>query len=89
MHRCLLMEDLIVLVCEELEFDTSSLASVARTTKAFTDPALNVLWRCQESVYHLFQVFPEDIWDTERANTDEEQYILVHYSRPPLYRAQY
>ncbi|KAF7978640.1 hypothetical protein HWV62_45142 [Athelia sp. TMB] len=73
MHRCLSIEELLNLVCEELDgFD--ALPKLARTAKVFQEPALNTLWRRQESMDPLFSALPSDMfirnpreqWDVTR-----------------------
>ncbi|GLB44366.1 hypothetical protein LshimejAT787_1602960 [Lyophyllum shimeji] len=55
--------------------DFATLASVARTCTAFTEVALDALWRDQTSLAPLLQVMPADLWmltlRTEEASTGE------------------
>lgn len=71
MHRCLLVEDLMHLVCEEIDRgDGGGLHSFALTAKALLGPSLSVIWREQHSLYPLFSVLPSDLWD--QYSSDEE-----------------
>ncbi|KAF7977187.1 hypothetical protein HWV62_4427 [Athelia sp. TMB] len=83
MHRCLSIEELLNLVCEELDgFD--ALPKLARTAKVFQEPALNTLWRRQESMDPLFSVLPSDMfirdpreqWDVTRVRKSNEARVL-------------
>ncbi|RDB21841.1 hypothetical protein Hypma_010806 [Hypsizygus marmoreus] len=60
MHHCLFISEIVSLIGENLE--PSTLAKVSRTCRALTDPALNVLWRSQNSLGPLIQVMPSDLW---------------------------
>ncbi|EDR12990.1 uncharacterized protein LACBIDRAFT_323876 [Laccaria bicolor S238N-H82] len=68
-HRCLLVPELFSLVCEVLRPDyktrpiqrSATLASLARTCRAFEGPALDVLWREIEGLRPLLCTMPPDI----------------------------
>ncbi|RDB21918.1 hypothetical protein Hypma_010807 [Hypsizygus marmoreus] len=60
MHHSLLINEITSLIFEEL--DSSTLASIAGTCRAFTDPALDVLWRSQIDIGPLIRVMPGDLW---------------------------
>ena len=72
MHRCLQIQELLSIVFEyvhvprkALEDDplsASSLARLARTCKAFQDPALDILWHSQDSLAPLLKCLPRDAW---------------------------
>ena len=78
MHPCLLSLDIfsnildhaLTLVQDVDPFRSSNmyvpgnptLASLARTCKAFMEPTLDTLWRSQVNLVPLVQTFPEDVW---------------------------
>ena len=72
MHRCLQIQEPLSIVFEyvhiprkALEDDplsASSLARLARTCKAFQDPALDILWHSQYSLVPLLKCLPRDAW---------------------------
>ncbi|KAJ7214901.1 hypothetical protein GGX14DRAFT_609706 [Mycena pura] len=42
---------------------SGDLAALARTSKTFLDPALNSLWRYQDTFLPILQCMPGDLWD--------------------------
>ncbi|KIJ12297.1 hypothetical protein PAXINDRAFT_101297 [Paxillus involutus ATCC 200175] len=64
MHRCLRIKE-ILLEIFELVFTSQSrhpdLASLARTCRSFSGPALDLLWHEQSSLLPLIMCFPRDI----------------------------
>ncbi|KAF8060217.1 hypothetical protein FPV67DRAFT_336296 [Lyophyllum atratum] len=60
MHDCLEVFDILTIIFQDL--DLSSLASLARTCHAFTEPALDILWYEQPTLGFLIQVMPSDLW---------------------------
>ncbi|KAJ7708213.1 hypothetical protein B0H17DRAFT_1325134 [Mycena rosella] len=85
MHRSLKIPEIVALICFHIlcphELDSrlrsraslATLAAVARTCTAFSNPALNLLWMSQETVMHLLQCMPEDIWSQESASDEDEE----------------
>ncbi|KAI0800386.1 hypothetical protein C8Q74DRAFT_1236194 [Fomes fomentarius] len=63
-----------------------TLASLARTCKAFLEPTLDVLWRSQRSLGPIIRTFPESVWVEEMFDQDNLGYPLyyLHLRRPPL-----
>ncbi|KAJ7206659.1 hypothetical protein GGX14DRAFT_568205 [Mycena pura] len=66
MHRCLRIHEIITEISSH--FDSSSesgdLSALARTCHAFQDPALDELWRTQETIHNVIRCFPQDIFET-------------------------
>ncbi|KAJ7659620.1 hypothetical protein DFH06DRAFT_401078 [Mycena polygramma] len=64
MHRCLTIPELVDIICYELQPSTSSgtLAALARTSRAFLNPALDLLWREQTTLLNLLDCMPPDIF---------------------------
>ncbi|KAJ6533966.1 hypothetical protein DFH09DRAFT_932442, partial [Mycena vulgaris] len=44
------------------------LSALARTCRAFQDPALDILWRNQESLVPLLSCIPFDAWDVKKSS---------------------
>ncbi|KAJ6550863.1 hypothetical protein DFH09DRAFT_988706 [Mycena vulgaris] len=68
MHRCLTILEIIELVCGHVEVrylgrDSPDLAALARTCKAFQDPALDLLWREQSTLTHMLKCLPSNVWE--------------------------
>lgn len=63
MHSCLQIPELIASICLELDRDSSrqTVATLAQTCKAFTTPALSLLWQKQSSFVPLLRCFPSDV----------------------------
>jgi hypothetical protein len=70
MHRTLQIPEIFASICREipplsrgrLHRETSAtLAALARTCKAFSGPALNILWR-HPFLVDLLRCMPEDLW---------------------------
>ena len=98
MHPCLLSIDIfsnildhvLTLVQEVDPFGSSNmyapgnptLASLARTCKAFMEPTLDALWRSQVTLAPLVQTFPEDVWSQKlRRYADTTQEPLFEIVR--------
>ncbi|RDB21734.1 hypothetical protein Hypma_010795 [Hypsizygus marmoreus] len=68
MHRCLYISEILSLVCDNVLEENGytpglrTLAGVARTCRAFSDPALDLLWRSRSSIAPLIRVMPDDLW---------------------------
>lgn len=81
MHRGLQILELIELICAQVGTDgvhplskdeSRDLSVLARTSKAFLNPALNVLWRHQDTIVNLLKCMPADLWDISTGPNDEE-----------------
>ncbi|KAJ7184806.1 hypothetical protein C8R46DRAFT_466922 [Mycena filopes] len=59
----------------------TTLAALARTCKAFQDPALDVLWRFQVDLVPALRLFPEDLWD-RRSQGNSNVLKFVALRRP-------
>ena len=90
MHRCLETQELIVSIFSEVadlgdESGYASLAALARTCQAFKNPALDALWRTQDGLRPLVNLFPA------KGEGDQEvclQLLMLHclslkLSKPP------
>ncbi|KIO05016.1 hypothetical protein M404DRAFT_25631 [Pisolithus tinctorius Marx 270] len=70
MHACLLVPDILYLIIGFLKGDGyrsffisyKDVARLARTCKAFKDPALDALWRTQSSLSPLVMCLPSRFW---------------------------
>ncbi|KAJ7247412.1 hypothetical protein B0H12DRAFT_1324907 [Mycena haematopus] len=66
---------------DNLNYDSArTLAGLARTCKAFRDPALDLLWKSQSTVMNVLNCMPGDIWEV-LDDTDEEE---IRLKRPVL-----
>ncbi|KAJ7888286.1 hypothetical protein B0H13DRAFT_2042500 [Mycena leptocephala] len=81
MHRGLGILEIVEIICaqlgsessESLSTDASSaLSALARTSQFFHNPALNVLWRHQDTLVNLIRCMPEDLWDITQGSDDED-----------------
>ncbi|KAJ7608070.1 hypothetical protein DFH06DRAFT_1486355 [Mycena polygramma] len=61
MHRCLIIDELVVEVCSHIEWP-SHLYALVRTCTAFREPALDRLWREQNTLRNLIRCLPDDIF---------------------------
>ncbi|KAJ6483576.1 hypothetical protein C8R47DRAFT_1281763 [Mycena vitilis] len=68
MHCALQILVILDLICQQtaqkdvIYGRNPELASLARTAKMFLDPALNALWREQETICNLLRCMPDDLW---------------------------
>ena len=85
-HRCLLIPELFGSVCEFLRHDykmwrplqwSATLASLARTCRAFEGPALGVLWRDIEGLRPLLCTMPSDLFELKAKDWSRQVNILV------------
>lgn len=98
MHRCLLVEDITDIICTALcdgqdgyhSLAQGSVRNVALTCKTLLEPALNALWRVQESFEPLFLVLPESVWDHDSgedfdfdSDSDEDMFRIYLVSPHP------
>lgn len=70
MHRCLEIQEIVSLVCQQLSAENTrtvsnngSLAALAMTCRDFQEPALDALWYQQTSLIPLVKCFPSDSWE--------------------------
>jgi hypothetical protein len=63
MHRALLIEEVVFAIINDLDFryGRGAVVTLARTCRAFSEPALNVIW-ARPSLWCLAQLMPRDIW---------------------------
>ena len=95
MHKCLLVSELVHTIAEactrphdseereegERE-DLRTLNALARTCRAFLNPALDVMWHRQDTLAHLVKCLPEDLWEL---TNDGEARELVRWSLRGLF----
>ncbi|KAJ7156195.1 hypothetical protein C8R46DRAFT_1355936 [Mycena filopes] len=67
MHRCLRIQEILDMILGSLNPDASqdsrTLASLARAAKLFHDPALDILWKTQDTPANLLRCMPSDVFD--------------------------
>jgi hypothetical protein len=91
MHRALDIVELVENICAHLapadlvrlKTDTArDLALLSRTSTIFLDPALDVLWRSQDSLIHLLRCMPDDLLEIPVVPPDPER-RYSHGRSPP------
>ncbi|KAJ6575747.1 hypothetical protein DFH09DRAFT_981276 [Mycena vulgaris] len=95
MHRALKVPEIVAMICQEIQLISkvctgrnasatlANLAAVARTCKAFSGPALDLLWANQQTVLHVLRCMPDDVW-TEQDSDDDEEEEGMGLARPVL-----
>ncbi|KAJ6495905.1 hypothetical protein DFH09DRAFT_1290314 [Mycena vulgaris] len=72
MQRCLVIPDITELICEHVQVRNWSfispvrnpdVAALARTCKDFQDPALDILWKKQDTLAHILKCLPSHLWE--------------------------
>lgn len=85
-HRCVLVPEILGLVCEVLWEDwttglldeqLATLAALARTCRAFEGPALDSLWREISGLHPLLCIMPLDLFKMEENFPGEKKNLLV------------
>ncbi|KAJ7168981.1 hypothetical protein C8R46DRAFT_950452 [Mycena filopes] len=76
----------------KVTLDDAALAVAARTCKAFTEPALDVLWEHQSTVMNLLNCIPGEIWLRSENGQDRNYEVTLtrellpeDWERPQLY----
>jgi hypothetical protein len=66
MHRPLHLQEVVAIIVGHLltRHRNATLAALARTCHAFTDPALDALWE-QPSLWYLAKTMSENLWTIE------------------------
>ncbi|KAJ7485195.1 hypothetical protein B0H11DRAFT_2018435 [Mycena galericulata] len=71
MHRCLLIPEIVCMICEQVYIhDTARTLSVLARTAKFFYYALDLLWKEQHDLTPLLNCMPPDIWDTDEVTQD-------------------
>ncbi|KAH7890978.1 hypothetical protein F5I97DRAFT_1782710, partial [Phlebopus sp. FC_14] len=72
MHECLLLEDVLYSVFEQIRLDTvvrgkyRTLLALATTCRAFCEPALDQLYHTLSSIHPIIRCLPQDVWHIRR-----------------------
>ncbi|KAJ7667079.1 hypothetical protein B0H17DRAFT_1142964 [Mycena rosella] len=84
--RTLLMPEIVRMICDEANTESfmysippqNTLVSLARTSRMFSDPALDIIWREQDSLAPLVKCMPDTLWEEKivRHGTN------IHLRRP-------
>ncbi|KAJ7853911.1 hypothetical protein B0H13DRAFT_2358721 [Mycena leptocephala] len=92
MHRCLSIHEIITEISSHfdssLRSESADLSALAHTCHAFQDPALDELWRTQETIYNVIRCLPQDLFE---ANTSRSAVVLgrapedADWARPLFY----
>lgn len=69
MHRCLEIAEILHIILKNISIyaygSRHNLLSLAFVSKAFHEPALDLLWELQDSLSPLIKTFPADVWKEE------------------------
>ncbi|KII93169.1 hypothetical protein PLICRDRAFT_382355 [Plicaturopsis crispa FD-325 SS-3] len=77
MHRCLSILDVLLAVFEDDVISPADLASLARTCKTFSGPALDILWRYPAcNIATILGTMAPDLWSLDM-NGFEEQLLSL------------
>ncbi|KAJ7666767.1 hypothetical protein DFH06DRAFT_1469958 [Mycena polygramma] len=88
MHRALAVPEIVGLIFDHLEGVYLALnrrqdfAALARTCKSFHDPALDVLWKRQNTLTYILKCLPSDVWE-ETHDADLPQLPAVRFIKTP------
>ncbi|KII86170.1 hypothetical protein PLICRDRAFT_700291 [Plicaturopsis crispa FD-325 SS-3] len=91
MHHCLQISEILSQVCGAASLDVDGtvrrvdLARLARTCRAFRDPALDVLWHTLPSLDPLIRTLPTDLWRIPKPvpmHRDGIEYRAFEFRRP-------
>ena len=75
MHHCLAIQEIVRIImgfCES-EDNLYTLIALARTCRAFEDPALDRIWYSMKSLRPLFKCLPEDSWEENLISEGNDQ----------------
>ncbi|KAJ7137374.1 hypothetical protein C8R43DRAFT_1109909 [Mycena crocata] len=82
MHHCLCVPEIVGMVCEELSGKSQALAVLARSCTAFLEPALDVLWRDQKTLWNFLRCLPQDLFTVEDEGTGYRRLQAMRLLRP-------
>ncbi|KAJ6587591.1 hypothetical protein DFH09DRAFT_1074811 [Mycena vulgaris] len=86
MHRRLEILEIVELICAQLTTEplqpltpaaARDLSVLARASAIFLNPALNILWRHQDTILNILKCMPQDLW----CITETEDAINIHLRR--------
>ncbi|KAJ6534328.1 hypothetical protein B0H19DRAFT_1080803 [Mycena capillaripes] len=81
MHRGLGILEIVEMICGQLGSEGPgppggasgrALSALARSSKVFLNPALNVLWRNQNTILNILRCMPLDLWDITEPDYDDD-----------------
>lgn len=92
-HRCLLIPEILSLVCAAVSLDDvassrrlETLAALARTSRLFQEPALDCLWSELSTIAPLVKCMPSDLWREERVpNQRSSELVRVAFGICPRF----
>ncbi|KAJ7184936.1 hypothetical protein C8R46DRAFT_468401 [Mycena filopes] len=93
MHRALGIPELVELICTQMdrvdstypldEESSAALAALARTSRAFSVPALDCLWWRQDTITNILHCMPADLWDIDLEGHESSDDEETGYERKP------
>ncbi|KAF8173812.1 hypothetical protein K438DRAFT_2023348 [Mycena galopus ATCC 62051] len=84
-QRALEIPEIVHMICGQADVDSwvsqTTLITIARTSKIFTDAALDVVWHNQASLVPLIKCMPETLWE-QRGIRGKGNGVVIHLRRP-------
>ncbi|KAJ6473200.1 hypothetical protein C8R45DRAFT_408929 [Mycena sanguinolenta] len=80
-RHALQIAEIVRMICDEAEsgqFRKQTLLALATTSKIFSDPALNIIWRDQDSLVPLVKIMPNTLWGERQSDAG----VVVYLRRP-------
>ncbi|KAK7045210.1 hypothetical protein R3P38DRAFT_2883052 [Favolaschia claudopus] len=87
MHRCLEIQELVRLIFESLtpiqlgvrvhngeklwKEQLQQVLNLAITCRAFSEPALDLLWKRQDTLFNLLKTFPPSLWEVQVQDSED------------------
>ncbi|KAJ7175222.1 hypothetical protein C8R43DRAFT_599790 [Mycena crocata] len=96
MHHSLRIPEIVVMICEAVvdpserldvrtDETSAALCALAKTCKAFSSPALDLLWMFQQSLMPLLCCMPPDVWDEYDDECLRRPVVPADWTRPLVY----
>jgi hypothetical protein len=80
MHRALLLPEIVSAVVEDRGLADADLCTLARTCQAFTEPALDVLWRAhEEGEAALAQRMSAELWTIQPLEFEPDEVLPMEF----------
>ncbi|KAF7354656.1 hypothetical protein MSAN_01379200 [Mycena sanguinolenta] len=82
-RHALQIAEIVRMICDEAESGQykrrfEALLALATTSKTFSEPALNIIWREQDSLVPLVKCMPDTLWQERQTETG----VVVYLRRP-------
>ncbi|KAK7053781.1 hypothetical protein R3P38DRAFT_2601554 [Favolaschia claudopus] len=81
--QALQVTEIVRMICEEVAWPSRKNAlSLATTSRAFSDPALDIIWRELRSLVPLVKCMPESLWKDQVQGTNSSKKSVICLRRP-------